>query len=228
MECALWAALAAEYGRSSYIRIRRECLFAIPTGPAPAPTHGEWRGRGRERRRSESADSAPEEPTAHAEAVAAAYRETADETPRTVGVLSRELQSLIKVAAAAMPHRAIAAFCCPSRLASTPSHNICVRMRVHISTLAHSAAALQCAAQRLWLSGAPTRLAWADAVATADAVVGEMGGCHAASSLSCCLAGLHISHLSFVCTPTTANLCQLPPTAALARALAHTLLAPMH
>ncbi len=85
----------------------------------------------------------------HAEAVAAAYRETADETPRTVGVLSRELQSLIKVAAAAMPHRAIAAFCCPSCLASTPSHNICVRMRVHISTLAHSAAALQCAAQRL-------------------------------------------------------------------------------
>ena len=131
------------------IRIRRECLFAIPTGPAPAPTHGEWRGRGRERRRLESADSAPEEPTAHAEAVAAAHRETADETPRTVGVLSRELQSLIKVAAAAMPHRAIAAFCCPSCLASTPSHNICVRMRVHISTLAHSAAALQCAAQRL-------------------------------------------------------------------------------
>ena len=149
MECAIWAALAAEYGRSICIRIRRECLFAIPTGPAPAPTHGEWRGRGRERRRSESADSAPEEPTVHAEAVAAAYRETADETPRTVGVLSRELQSLIKVAAAAMPHRAIAAFCCPSCLASTPSHKICVRMRVHISTLAHSAAALQCAAQRL-------------------------------------------------------------------------------
>ena len=217
MECAIWAALAAEYGRSIYIRIRRECLFAIPTGPAPAPTHGEWRGRGRERRRSESADSAPEEPTAHAEAVAAAHRETADETPRTVGVLSRELQSLIKVAAAAMPHRAIAAFCCPSRLASTPSHNIsharahldacaqCGGFAVRSTETAPQGPTRQWETKPQWLSGAPTRLAWADAVATADAVVGKMGGCHAASSLSCCLAGLHMSDPSILCVHTVAH-----------------------
>ena len=102
----------------------------------------------------------------------------------------------------------------PSRL-YTLTQYMCAHARAHLDACAQcggfAVRSTETAPQgptRQWeakpqrLSGAPTRLAWADAVATADAVVGEMGGCHAASSLSCCLAGLHMSH-SILCVHTT-------------------------